>query len=77
MTELGRYFQSFIIPILVPVLVGMGASGITSAVMVGRLDERLSSVEKMQERHEAIFTTLQNATGGHERRISTMEAGFR
>ena len=41
-----KYIQSVVIPLLVAILVGIGSSAVTSAIYIGRMDERLSSLEK-------------------------------
>lgn len=40
-----KYIQSVVIPLLVAILVGIGSSAVTSAIYIGRMDERLSSLE--------------------------------
>ena len=40
----------------------------------GRMDERLSSLENTQARHEGMFTTLRDRTDDHERRLAKTEA---
>ena len=63
-----KYIQSVVIPLLVAILVGIGSSAVTSAIYIGRMDERLSSLENTQARHEGMFTTLRDRTDDHERR---------
>ena len=69
-----KYIQSVIIPLLVAILVGIGSSAVTSAIYIGRMDERLSSLENTQARHEGMFTTLRARTDDHERRLAKTEA---
>ena len=69
-----KYIQSVIIPLLVAILVGIGSSAVTSAIYIGRIDERLSSLENTQARHEGMFTTLRDRTDDHERRLAKAEA---
>ncbi|WP_418978467.1 hypothetical protein, partial [Bilophila wadsworthia] len=69
-----KYIQSVIIPLLVAILVGIGSSAVTSAIYIGRMDERLSSLENTQARHEGMFTTLRDRTDDHERRLAKTEA---
>lgn len=69
-----KYIQSVIIPLLVAILVGIGSSAVTSAIYIGRMDERLSSLENTQARHEGMFTTLRDRTDDHERRLAKPEA---
>ena len=57
-----KYIQSVIIPLLVAILVGIGSSAVTSAIYIGRMDERLSSLENTQARHKGMFTTLRDRT---------------
>ena len=68
-----KYIQSVVIPLLVAILVGIGSSA-TSAIYIGRMDERLSSLENTQARHEGMFTTLRDRTDDHERRLAKTEA---
>ena len=69
-----KYIQSVIIPLLVAILVGIGSSAVTSAIYIGRMDERLSSLENTQARHEGMFTTLRDRTDDPERRLAKTEA---
>ena len=69
-----KYIQSVIIPLLVAILVGIGSSAVTSAIYIGRMDERLSSLENTQARHEGMFTTLRDRTDDHELRLAKTEA---
>ena len=66
-----KYIQSVVIPLLVAILVGIA---VTSAIYIGRMDERLSSLENTQARHEGMFTTLRDRTDDHERRLAKTEA---
>ena len=69
-----KYIQSVVIPLLVAILVGIGSSAVTSAIYIGRMDERLSSLENTQARHEGMFKTLRDRTDDHERRLAKTEA---
>lgn len=69
-----KYIQSVVIPLLVAILVGIGSSAVTSAIYIGRMDERLSSLENTQARHEGMFTTLRDRADDHERRLAKTEA---
>ena len=69
-----KYIQSVIIPLLVAILVGIGSSAVTSAIYIGRMDERLSSLENTQARHEGMFTPLRDRTDDNERRLAKTEA---
>ena len=69
-----KYIQSVVIPLLVAILVGIGSSAVTSAIYIGRMDERLSSLENTQARHEGMFTTLRDRTDDRERRLAKTEA---
>ena len=72
-----KYIQSVIIPLLVAILVGIGSSAVTSAIYIGRIDERLSSLENTQARHEGMFTTLRDRTDDHERRLAAVSLDLR
>ena len=69
-----KYIQSVIIPLLVAILVGIGSSAVTSAIYIGRMDERLSSLENPPARHDGLFTTLRARPDDHARRLAKTEA---
>ena len=53
MTELTmKFVQAFVLPLLVPVLVGIGSAATTGMVMTVRLEERVSHLESQIQRHE-------------------------
>lgn len=80
-----RFIQAFVFPLLVPVLVGIGSSAVTGAVLMTRLEERVSYLElqiqrheqtlgRDMTRHESAFSTLTHRTDDQEQRLSKLEA---
>lgn len=80
-----RFIQAFVFPLLVPVLVGIGSSAVTGAVMMTRLEERVTYLESQiqrheqaldrdMNRHESTFSTLTHRTDNQEQRLSKLEA---
>lgn len=70
------FVKIFIYPLLIPVLVGIGASAITSAVLIGRLEERVSFVELRAAKHEQAIEYLRNRTEEQEQHLTRFEAGL-
>ena len=68
------FFDRFIIPLLVPVLIGAGAASITSLVFMGRMDERLSFVEMRVQKTEDRLETLRVKSAEHDMNNVRMEA---
>ena len=50
---LRRLLVQILIPVLVPVLVGIGSAAVTGSVMMVRLEERVSTLERDVARYEA------------------------
>lgn len=69
MTE---FVKVFLFPLLVPVLVGIGASAITSAGLVGRLDERVTAVETRLLKNEERVEYLRSRTEDQERQLTRL-----
>lgn len=67
------FMKVFIFPLLVPVLVGIGASAITSAVLIGRLEERVTTAESRVTRHEERLEYLRSRTEDQERQLARLE----
>lgn len=83
--SLSRFIQTFVFPLLVPVLVGIGSSAVTGAVMMTRLEERVTYLESQIQRHEkaldrdiarheSSFSTLTRRTDNQDQRLSKLEA---
>lgn len=83
--SLSRFIQTFVFPLLVPVLVGIGSSAVTGAVMMTRLEERVTYLESQIQRHEkalerditrheSSFSTLTHRTDNQDQRLSKLEA---
>lgn len=62
-----RFVQGLVLPLLVPVLVGIGSAAISSMVMTARLEERVSHLESQMQRHEQ---TLDRDFTRHEQAVS-------
>lgn len=62
-----RFVQSLVLPLIVPVLVGIGSAAISSMVMTARLEERVSHLESQMQRHEQ---TLDRDFTRHEQAVS-------
>ena len=67
---MNRLFQTFIIPLLVPVLIGIG----TSSVLLIRLEERITSIEHRITQHDADFFRLREAKESASERITRLES---
>lgn len=83
--SLSRFIQTFVFPLLVPVLVGIGSSAVTGAVIMTRLEERVTYLESQIQRHEkalerditrheSSFSTLTHRTDNQDQRLSKLEA---
>lgn len=85
MTELTmKFVQAFVLPLLVPVLVGIGSAATTGMVMTVRLEERVSHLESQIQRHEQALdrdfsrhdqavSELVKRTDDQERRLAKLE----
>ena len=62
--------QTFIIPLLVPVLIGIG----TSSVLIGKMEERLVALEGRITQHEADYSRLREAKESDRERITRVES---
>lgn len=67
------FIKIFIFPLLVPVLVGIGSSAITSAALIGRLEERIVSMETRARQHEERLEYLRTRTEDQERQLARFE----
>lgn len=63
-----------IVPLLVPVLVGIGSAAITSTITTARLEERVSTLERKVEASTRTTDALHLRDNDYERRISRTEA---
>lgn len=84
---LQRLLVQILIPVLVPVLVGIGSAAVTGSVMMVRLEERVSTLERDVARHEAAMekemkrveemsTQLTRRTDDQERRLTHTETSL-
>lgn len=67
MSPIARFLQTTLLPLIVPVLVGIGSAAISSMVMTARLEERVSHLESQMQRHEQ---TLNRDFTRHEQAVS-------
>lgn len=67
-------FKLFVVPLLVPVLVGIGSSAITGAVLIGRLEERIVNIETRARQHEDRLEYLRTRTEEQERQLARYES---
>lgn len=86
MTELTmKFVQTFVLPLLVPVLVGIGSATTTVMVVNARLEERVSYLEtRVQQhemalerdftRHDQVVAELTRRTNDQEQRMAKLEA---
>lgn len=83
----GNWLVQIVIPLIISVLVGIGSAAIMGSVLVVRLDERVSTLERDVARHEAaiekelrrIETTeasISKRTDEQERRIVLLESAL-
>lgn len=72
-----KFVQTFVLPLLVPVLVGIGSATTTVMVVNARLEERVSSLESQIQRHEVAlerdFTRHDQVVSELTRRTSEQE----
>ncbi|WP_300909191.1 hypothetical protein, partial [uncultured Desulfovibrio sp.] len=64
-----RFVQSLVLPLIVPVLVGIGSAAIAGMVMTARLEERVSHLESQIQRHEQA---LDRDFNRHEQAVSEL-----
>lgn len=85
MSPIVRFVQTILLPLIVPVLVGIGSAAIAGMVMTARLEERVSHLESQMQRHEQAlnrdFTRHEVAlsevvrrTDSQEQRLAKLEA---
>lgn len=67
---MNRLFQTFILPLLVPVLIGIG----TSSVLALRLEERIVSIERRITQHDGEFSRLREAKDTVSERVTRLES---
>ena len=67
MSPIARFLQTTLLPLIVPVLVGIGSAATTGMVMTARLEERVSHLESQMQRHEQ---TLNRDFTRHEQAVS-------
>lgn len=63
-----------ILPLIIPVLVGIGSAAITSTITTARLEERVSNIERKLSDHAQETIDLRSRDTEYERRISRAEA---
>ena len=79
-----RFVQTLVLPLIVPVLVGIGSAATTGMVMTARLEERVSHLESQIQRHEQALdrdfnrheqavSELGRRTDDQERRLAKLE----
>ena len=84
---LRRLLVQILIPVLVPVLVGIGSAAVPGSVMMVRLEERVSTLERDVARHEAAMekemkrvegmsSQLTQRTDDQERRLAHSETSL-
>lgn len=71
---MSEYVKSFIAPLLVSAMVSMGGSALASAVLIGKLEERVSISETHITRQEERIEYLRTRTEDQERQLARFEA---
>ena len=69
-TALGKH----ILPLIIPILVGIGSAAITSTITTARLEERVTNIERKITDHAQETAGLRTRDTEYERRISRAEA---
>ncbi len=83
----GKWLVQIVIPLITSVLVGIGSAAIMGSVLVVRLDERVSTLERDVARHEATIekelrrmetteASISKRTDEQERRIVLLESAL-
>lgn len=70
------FLNAFIVPLFIPIIIGIGASAIASNVLVGRIEERLIHIEKRIEKHESSSEYLRVRTEEQERHIVRLDVAL-
>lgn len=68
------FFDRFLVPLVVPVLIGTGAASITALVFMGRMDERLQFVEMRMQKTEDRLEALRMRSAEHDMNAIRMES---
>lgn len=82
-----KILYQVVLPVIAPLIVGLGSAVITTQVMVSKLDTRVSHVEIQIERHEkaldrdfarheASVADIAHRTEDQEKRLTRLEALF-
>lgn len=83
----GNWLTQIVIPLAGSVLVGIGSAAVMGSVLVVRLDERVSTLERDVARHEATIekelrrmetaeASISKRTDEQERRIALLESAL-
>lgn len=62
-----------VIPLVVPILIGIGSAAITTTIATARLEERVTTLERKVETNAHIAENLRQRDDDYERRISHTE----
>lgn len=71
---LSNLVRQILLPIIIPVLVGIGSAAITTTITTARLEERVSHLENKFVDHNRVTEELRTRDNDYERRISRAEA---
>lgn len=69
-------FNALILPLFIPIIIGMGSSAMTSYVLVSRIEERLIHIEKRIDKQEVSSEYLRMRTEEQERHIVRLDGAI-
>ena len=73
MTE---YLKAFVVPLVVQVLVGLGAASLAIAAFNARLEARIASVEMRSQEHDQRLEYLRTRSEEQGRQLARFEAAL-
>lgn len=71
MTE---YFKTFVVPLVVQVLVGLGAASLTIATFNARIETRMTHIEMRAQEHDQKLESLRTRSEEQGRKLARFEA---
>lgn len=73
MTE---YFKAFVVPLIVQVLVGLGAASLTIAAFNAGIEARMTHIEMRAQEHDQKLEYLRNRSEEQGRQLARFEAAL-
>lgn len=73
---MSEYIRAFVVPLVVQVLVGLGAASLAITAFNARLEARIAHVEMRAAEHDQRIEYLRTRTEEQERQLARFEAAL-